>query len=487
MRYECLLIVILFLLIPGRTLSQDKPDILDNTVSLPGKLLDAVNKKTCTLGSQLTNESASYLKKLAKQDRKLKDKIAKIDSVSSTRLFPNGIDNQYEIYTRKLKSDSLQGNRTSSGIYYPYTDSIHMTLLYLQSHPQLMSKMKITASQLTETMANLSQLQAKLNYSDQINQFVSQRKQQFQQLIGKYSNVPSGLNKTYSKYAQQASYYKEQVKTYREQLNDPGKVMNLTLSLLSKIPSFNSFVKKNSMISSLFNIPGNVDSSKTVQGLQTRKQIQPILEEKMGVQGNMAFSKIQSSVQSAAGFVDGLQNKLNASGNGDISNPEFQGNDQRTKSFLHRVEYGANLQTTTGRGYFPITTDIAASAGYRLNKFNIVGLGIAYKIGWGSDIHHIRVTSQGIGLRSFIDLKIDKTFFASGGFEYNYQQPFDPMHLFDHMYQNWAKSGLIGISKIVNLKSKFVKKSKIQVLWDFFSYQQIPRTQPFIFRVGYSF
>jgi hypothetical protein len=53
--------------------------------------------------------------------------------------------------------------------------------------------------------------------------------------------------------------------------------------------------------------------------------------------------------------------------------------------------------------------------------------------------------------------------------------------------QQWQQSGLLGISKIVSLKTKFFKKTKLQVLWDMLSYHQVPRTQAVKFRVGYSF
>ena len=51
----------------------------------------------------------------------------------------------------------------------------------------------------------------------------------------------------------------------------------------------------------------------------------------------------------------------------------------------------------------------------------------------------------------------------------------------------WQQSGLIGISKVISLKTKLFKKTSIKLLWDFLSYQQMPRTQPVIFRAGYNF
>jgi hypothetical protein len=115
----------------------------------------------------------------------------------------------------------------------------------------------------------------------------------------------------------------------------------------------------------------------------------------------------------------------------------------------------------------------------------VIGAGASYKIGWGQDFNHISMSSQGASLRSYLDINIKKSWFASGGFEYNYQQPFDHLHF--PKLDNWQQSGLLGISKIISLKTKVFKKTKVQLLWDFLSYQQVPKAQPFKFRIGYSF
>jgi hypothetical protein len=111
-------------------------------------------------------------------------------------------------------------------------------------------------------------------------------------------------------------------------------------------------------------------------------------------------------------------------------------------------------------------------------------------MGWGKDIKNIDLTTQGMGLRSFFDMKIKGSFYASGGFEYNYQPGVPPAT--DNggsviKADDWYQSGLAGVSKIISIKSKFFKKTKAQLFWDFLSYQQIPRTQPVKFRMGYSF
>ena len=144
------------------------------------------------------------------------------------------------------------------------------------------------------------------------------------------------------------------------------------------------------------------------------------------------------------------------------------------------------MQSTRSNLYFPSQTNFALTAGYKLNERNTIGIGISYAIGWGPDIHHISISGQGIGFRSFIDIKIKGNFYGSGGFEYNYAYPFNTISQLESSGL-WQKSGLIGITKMVSLKSKLVKKTKLQLLWNFLSYYQSPQTQPIVFRVGYNF
>ena len=132
------------------------------------------------------------------------------------------------------------------------------------------------------------------------------------------------------------------------------------------------------------------------------------------------------------------------------------------------------------------------SVGYKLTDKSTVGVGASYKMGWGQDIKHISITHQGMGLRSYMDLKLKGSFFASGGFEYNYQPLNDSLLNASTAgvwgdASSWQQSGMIGVSKVVSIKSKFFKKTKLQLMWDFLSYQQVPRTQPVKFRVGYNF
>jgi hypothetical protein len=217
--------------------------------------------------------------------------------------------------------------------------------------------------------------------------------------------------------------------------------------------------------------------------------VQQIITNQLGGGSNtgQAFSQ---AIQSAQPQLDQFKQKLNSlgGGSGDIDMPNFKPNTQRTKTLLQRLEYGTSIQSTRTTRVFPSTTDIALMVGYRIDDKKIIGIGVGGKIGLGKDIRHIDVTGQGINFRSFIDIKIKNSFYASGGFEYNYQKPFyEIQRLYD--ISEWSKSGLVGISKIISLKTKVFKKTKIQLLWDFLNYmdhrQQV--SQPIKFRIQYNF
>jgi long-subunit fatty acid transport protein len=169
-----------------------------------------------------------------------------------------------------------------------------------------------------------------------------------------------------------------------------------------------------------------------------------------------------------------------------MSMPDFKPNNQKTHSFLKRLEIGTNLQTTRADYFFPTTTDFGLSLGYKLNDKSTVGIGGSYNVGWGQNINHIHVTSNGASLRSFVDIKLKKNIYFSGGYELNYQKAFTSFSQISSV-SDWSRSGLLGLTKMVSLPGKVVKKTKVQIFWDFLSYYQVPRTQPIKFRIGYNF
>ena len=245
------------------------------------------------------------------------------------------------------------------------------------------------------------------------------------------------------------------------------------------------------MLASLFRLPGDPDdpvSTASLAGLQTRASVNGLIQQQIAAGGPDAQQQFQQNLQAAQSQMNELKNKINqlGSGSSDVEMPEgFKPNNQKTKSFLKRLELGTNIQSQKANGFLPTTSDIGLSIGYKLNEKSIVGAGVSYKIGWGQNIKHINITQQGAGIRFFVDYKIKGSFWLSGGYEMNYRTEFQNVEQLKDL-NTWQQSGLFGLSKVVSLKSKFFKKTKLQLLWDLLSYQQAPRTQPVVFRIGYT-
>ena len=183
-----------------------------------------------------------------------------------------------------------------------------------------------------------------------------------------------------------------------------------------------------------------------------------------------------------------MQNKLSSlgAGSGDMQMPDFKPNDQHNKRFWKRLELGTYLQTTPATSLYPTYSDLGLTLAYQLGHSNTIGIGASYKLGWGTPLQHIAISSQGAGLRSFIDIHLKKTFSLSGGFEMNYLTPFKRFQDLRAL-SAWTQSGLIGFTKTVSMKNRVFRKTQLSFLWDFLSYYQTPKTQPIIFRVGYGF
>ena len=301
-----------------------------------------------------------------------------------------------------------------------------------------------------------------------------------------------GFAKELKKLNKQAYYYNEQLNEYRSLLNDHKKAERKVIALLSRTKLFQDFMRNNSILASLFRMPGDPDDPGTIAsltGLQTRAQVSRLIQQHVGTTGQ---AQLQQSMQDAQSQLQQLKNKVSPfggnSGDGDPDSYRetegFKPNQQKVKPFMKRLEFGINIQSQRANKFFPISSDIGLSVGYKVNDKNIIGLGASYKMGWGSSWKKINITNQGVGIRSFIDWKLKGSFWLTGGYEQNYKSAFRSIAEL-HDQNGWQQSGLVGLSKVVSVKTKFFKKTKLQLLWDFLSYQQLPRTQSIIFRIGY--
>jgi hypothetical protein len=166
------------------------------------------------------------------------------------------------------------------------------------------------------------------------------------------------------------------------------------------------------------------------------------------------------------------------------------------------LELGSNFQFGRPNRFVSSQIDVAISAGYKANARSLVGLGVSYKLNYGP-INNFYLQHGGVGLRSFMDWKIKKQFFVTGAYELNYNQSFKNFSEIrnangttgiGNAFQN---SGLIGLTKKINFsspsggaklgKTKLIKGTKVQLLFDILYKTHVIPTQMLVFRIGQNF
>jgi hypothetical protein len=279
-------------------------------------------------------------------------------------------------------------------------------------------------------------------------------------------------------------------------LKDPKKIEEKALSVLNQMPFFQKFMKENSQLASLFSVPENYGTAASLTGLQTRSSVQGMIQQRIAAGGPNAMAQVRQNLQNAQAQLSQLKDKLlKSSGlqgiSGEMDMPNFKPNSQKTKPFLKRLEYGLYIHFSKSNSLLPSTGDIAGTIGYKIDDKSEAGVGVSYKVGLGT-WQHIQISSQGIGLRSYVDWKapfgsrmgILGNLYLTGGYEMNYNSAFKNIEQLKN-YNAWQTSALIGLSKKYQISKKL--KGNMQLLYDFLAYRHVPVSQPVLFRVGYNF
>ncbi len=448
------------------------------------KAVDGINKQYSKLQGNIEKHSQKMLERMKGKEAKLQKKLKGIDSTKAKELFTSDVEGQYAALQEKIKG---KANFTTSNPYKDYIpglDSVQTSLLFLQTDktnlkslsPDQLDQLKVLSSQVKE-------LQGRMQQANDIEGFIKER-----EALLKEKLANSGVGKQLAGINKEAYYYQQRMNEYKALLNDKDKLKEKLLSTVRTLPAFQKFWQRNSMLAQLFPMPENLGTVAALQGLQTRSGVQSQITQAIGTSGSSNPQQyFQQQVSAAQTKINELKEKLlKATGsdqNTEMTMPDFKPNQQKTKTFFQRLEYGFNIQSEPGTSFLPTTTDFALKLGYKINDKSTAGVGAAYKMGWGTGFKDIRISSEGVGLRSYVDIKMKGSLWFSGGMEYNFMTSFTSLRTLYNV-DAWQKSALAGITK----KYKVGKKEgNLQLLYDFLHAQQIPQTQAVKFRVGWSF
>ena len=444
-------------------------DSLNQVLSVPNHFLGNLDKKASRIESHLISTSERALKQLAKQESRLQKKLYRKDSLLAKQLFEHTAAQYQSLQSDLTNKASKFTGRTE---YIPFLDTITTSLRFLEKNKALANNPMIK-----ESMDRINNMQQRFQQTKSTQQYLHTRQQYLKEQLSKLNML-----KELKQYNKKLYYYQAQISAYKDLLKQPDKIERKAIDLLSKTKPFKDFMAKYSVLASIFPSSSSGANAPALPGLQTSAQINTLIQQTAG--GANGLQALQSNMQQSQSQIQQLKNKVNAMGqSGDEPLPDFRPNQQKVKSFWNRWELGTNLQSTRSNAWLPSATQVGLSAGYKLNDRSVIGVGMTGSIGWGKSINHIVVSYEGVGARSYLDWKLKGSFWLSAGYELNYRSAFTRIEQL-HLLNNWQQSGLIGISKKYQVSKKL--KGSLNLLWDYLSYSQVPRTQPVVFRFGYS-
>ncbi|MEP6673664.1 MAG: hypothetical protein ABJA78_00855 [Ferruginibacter sp.] len=453
--------------------------IADSAIHLPSKYLAQVDSKVDKYYNRITSKTEKALEKLSRWENKIHALVKKAGPEAEQKLFGN---NQltFAVVLEKYKEGKEIAQHYKSQ-YNEYTDKLSTSVKYLDDQKQKLEEQYVKPVKAAKE--KIEKLQDQEDNTAAVQKFIKDRKKQLMDQAIQYI----GKSKYLAKINKESYYYVETIKNYKELFNDPKKAEQTALTILNKIPAFQEFMKKNSQLASLFRVPGNYGTAQSIAGLQTRASVNALIQDRIASGGPNAQQQISQNIQAAQAELSKIKDKIMKAGGGgsDAEIPDFKPNMQKTKTFLQRLEYGSNFQFSKQNSLLPTTADIGLNIGYKINDKSVIGLGGSYKMGMGS-IQHISITHQGIGLRSYIDWKLKKQFFVTGGFEMNHNSAFKNIQQLQS-YEAWQQAGLIGLTKKMSIKTKWTKGTKLQLLYDLLANTHVPISQPVVFRIGYAF
>jgi hypothetical protein len=471
---------LLIILMACNICSAQTDSTIESLQALPLQYINQLDNKIEKYSNRISSKTEKTLTKLAKWEQKIRQLIKKADPSTAERLFGNNQTTFTTLLQKLQEGKSLAENYQSK--YDSYRDNLTTNLKYLQQQKDNI-KGKLVKP-ITEASQKLTALEDNVKNSEALEQFIKERKQllisQTVQYIGK--------SKYLSKISAESYYFVETMRNYKELFQDKHKAEQTAVAILTRIPAFSRFMQENSMLASLFGSPSAVSTPANLAGLQTRASVSALIQNQIATAGPNAQQQIQNNIAQAQSELNKLKDKVLKAGgsSGDMEIPDFKPNQQKTKTFLQRIEFGTNLQTTRSNGYVPGGADIGLSVGYKINNKSVVGIGGSYRMSLGN-IQRISISHLGVGVRSFLDWKLKKQFFITAGYEMNYNTQFKNIEQLKQ-YNAWQPSALAGITKKVNIKTKWFKGTNLQLLYDFLYLKSVPVKQsPVVFRAGYNF
>jgi hypothetical protein len=470
--------------------------IIPSITKVPLKFIKQTNDKIEKYSNRLTSKTEKTLEKLAKFENRIHKLLLNANPTVAEQLFGEGRETFASMLAKIKEGKSLAENYKAK--YNEYSDKLSTNISFIESQRDQLNNKYIVPLQ--KAKENITKLEKDLAETETAERVIKERTK----LLLQEAYKVLGKNKVLNKIGAENYYFAESIRNYKEIFQDSKKAEKLAFGILNKIPAAKDFLQKNSMLASLFGSQSSGASAASLAGLQTRASVNSLIQGRIAAGGPNAAAQISANMQTAQAELSKLKDKIIKAGGGSSSDadmPEIKHkNMQKTKTFAQRIELGSDFQFGKPNRFVASQMNLALSIAFKLNDKNTIGISAAYKLNYGS-INNFYLQHGGFGIRSFCDYKLFSPqggargggFFVTGSYELNYNQAFKNFSEIinangssgiGNAFQN---SGLIGITKKINMKTKWVKGTKLQLLYDMLYNTHLTASPAVIFRVGYNF
>lgn len=278
----------------------------------------------------------------------------------------------------------------------------------------------------------------------------------------------------------QTFYSNEKIKTFKQISDEPSVAEEKALEYLQGKEGFDEYLSYTEG-KSMKNLGSLSTDELEKMGYQTKRKVQANLQKKlgsdlMGLQNKMGgqvkdyqdklqdIKEVKNTAKQAKASVKGLQH---------TEKPAFKVNPMRGLPFYKRIAQQYNWQTTrASNDGKPAVFSFSYLAGFKHTAKLSYGLGVATSIGLGSNWNNVRISFEGVGLRSYAAWQWQYGIGAYAGYERMYKQAVfvtkeETTAMLNETHHNkkaYNEAVLIGLTKAYRINDKM--NGSIQVLYD---------------------
>jgi len=453
------LFLILFL-VTSTAQAQEESEVLyqgKRYLDLNIRSINKLNERDQKLQQRLLN-------KLARKEHHYLQQLKRKDSVAYANLQQHG--SSYDSIRTLAKngiSEKQKGFSNSS------IDSLQRIAAFLQNKSNVTGKIKTS-----EYTGQLQSAGQQSSYNHYIWGLIEQRANNLKN-TAKAGHQLTGMNK-------QLFYARKKMKVFKDISSEPSKAEDLALETLQGEQGFDQCLhpnNPNSMAS--LAAKGASVSDLEKMGYPTKRQLTASLQQKFGnglggmqqkmgsqMQGYMSEVKKLQTARNAA-----LQTKTSLSALRKPKKPEFKINPMRGLPFAQRMEKQFNWQTSRSTlDGKPAMLQASVMAGFKHTPRLSYGIGIATSIGLGQNWNNLKLSFQGLGLRTYVSWQLIYGIGLYAGYERMYKQAafLDTKQASNelipttHNTRSYNESILAGLTKTYNINNKW--NGSIQILYD---------------------